>query len=121
MKQQSQTVRSPDGNVEIVFDIRPGLILYLKAEGCPYYTLRYRGVDLIEPSQLGLRLAGAAELTSNFALREATRAGCRICGNGSVGVPPLRHQRIDMVGSHAARHAHRHDTRPLGGGERRQQ
>lgn len=64
MKQH--TIQSPDGNVEVEFELRPGIILYLRAENCPCYTVRYKGSVLIEPSQLGLRFAGDPELTGNF-------------------------------------------------------
>jgi len=65
---ETPQIKSPDGNVEVNFELKPGMIMYLRAEGCPFYSVRYKGYDLIEPSQLGLRLAGAPELSANFEL-----------------------------------------------------
>lgn len=59
-------VMSPDGSVEIRFGLKTGLVLYVPSENCPFYSIRYRGREVIEESQLGLRFSAAGELSNCF-------------------------------------------------------
>jgi len=70
---QRETVQSPDGNVEVSFQLGKGMILYLQADNCPLYSIRYKGYEVIEPSQLGLRFAGAPELSCNFEIVDVAK------------------------------------------------
>lgn len=45
----AQTVKSPNGNVEVNFFIANG--------GIPTYSMKYKGKDVVKPSRLGLELA----------------------------------------------------------------
>ena len=35
------SIRSPDGSVEIRFELKTGLVLYVPSENCPFYSIRY--------------------------------------------------------------------------------
>jgi len=59
-------LQSPDGNVEIRFELKTGLVLYVPSENCPFYSIRYEGREVIEESQLGLRFSAAGELSNCF-------------------------------------------------------
>ena len=50
---QAQTLRSPDGQLEMDFTLREG--------GVPSYELTYKGKQVIKPSKLGLELYGEHE------------------------------------------------------------
>ncbi len=59
-------VQSPNGDIEISFELKPGLILCFPSENCPFYSIRYKGREVIGESQLGLRLSAAPELSNCF-------------------------------------------------------
>ena len=42
------SVKSPNGNLELTFNIN---------QGCAMYSLTYKGKDVVKPSRLGLELA----------------------------------------------------------------
>ncbi|MEC5395455.1 glycoside hydrolase family 97 protein [Bergeyella sp. RCAD1439] len=59
----AQTLKSPDGNFEMVFRLK---------QGVPYYHLSYRGETVVEDSRLGLRLLrdGAIQFASEIDLKK---------------------------------------------------
>jgi alpha-glucosidase len=63
-------VRSPDGTVVVTFDLVSGGGL----EGCPAYSVTYRGRPVLVESRLGLDLAGAPALDHGFTIAATSRA-----------------------------------------------
>ena len=61
--QETQT--SPNGNVQLTFDLK---------EGVPYYSLTYKGQEVIKPSRLGLELVDDVSLTNNFTTGKVERS-----------------------------------------------
>ena len=59
----AQTVSSPNGNVNLQFSLTDG--------GCPSYQLSYKGKQVVNPSMLGLELAGQENLMDGFQLTAA--------------------------------------------------
>ncbi len=64
-------VRSPDGNVVVTVD----LVSVGGLEGCPAYSVTYRGRPVLVESRLGLDLAGAPGLDHGFKIAATSRAG----------------------------------------------
>ena len=62
----AQTITSPDGNLSLSFS--------LTDKGVPTYAVNYKGAPVILPSQLGLRLNGAADLLDGFDAGEAVKS-----------------------------------------------
>ncbi|HEY4234118.1 MAG TPA: glycoside hydrolase family 97 protein [Lacipirellulaceae bacterium] len=61
---QSESVTSPNGTIEVVFSLR---------DGAPTYSVKRFGAELIRPSRLGFQLADAEPLDGNFAIESAER------------------------------------------------
>lgn len=59
---QAESVKSPDGNVELSFNIIEN--------GAPSYELTYKGKEVIKTSKLGLKLADAPDLTEGFVVSD---------------------------------------------------
>ena len=55
--ERSQTIRSPNGKVEVAFALR---------EGTPHYSVRYAGRTIVEPSVLGYEFRDADPLCSGL-------------------------------------------------------
>ncbi|MDP4203583.1 MAG: glycoside hydrolase family 97 N-terminal domain-containing protein, partial [Bacteroidota bacterium] len=54
MVSYSQSLKSPNGNLTLTFDIQDG--------GVPTYQLSYKGKAVIKPSHLGLELKGEKQV-----------------------------------------------------------
>jgi alpha-glucosidase len=64
-------VRSPDGNVVVTVE----LVSVGDLEGCPAYSVSYRGRPVLVESRLGLDLAGEPRLDHGFKIAATSRAG----------------------------------------------
>ena len=67
----SAEVRSPDGNVVVTVD----LVSVGGLEGCPAYSVTYRGRPVLVESRLGLDLVDAPGLDHGFTIAATSRAG----------------------------------------------
>ncbi|RPD49812.1 glycoside hydrolase family 97 protein [Hymenobacter sediminis] len=95
-------IKSPNGDVQVTVDVT--------AQGQPTYAVRYRRTELLRPSHLGLRLAGAdltqgleltkadkqTTVTDDYQLTTDKRANCHYRANrrvlhfaGAAGAPQL--------------------------------
>ena len=63
--QAQETQTSPDGNIQLTFDLK---------DGVPYYSLSYKGQEVIKPSRLGLELVDDYSLTDNFSTGKIERS-----------------------------------------------
>lgn len=60
---KAQSLTSPDGNLDLSFA--------LGSEGIPYYTLNYKGKEVIEPSKLGFEILwGTESLNKEFTIAD---------------------------------------------------
>lgn len=59
------TLQSPDGLFQLTF--------HLTSQGEPFYSLTYRGEEVIKPSKMGFELRGSADMKSGFVLQNTTR------------------------------------------------
>ena len=66
----AHTVKSPDGNVVITFDVAD----LDQRQGCPVYTVAYKGRPVLGPSRLGLDLEDGPDLDVGFAIVDVRRS-----------------------------------------------
>ncbi|MDD4198922.1 MAG: glycoside hydrolase family 97 N-terminal domain-containing protein [Paludibacter sp.] len=68
----SQTLQSPDGNIQIEFSLsKKTAHNYL--EGTPMYAVSYKGLPFLLPSRLGFELLGTAEMKSFLKVKDVLR------------------------------------------------
>lgn len=63
--QAKEKQTSPNGKVAVVFDIHDGI---------PYYSVTYRGKEVIKPSRMGIELINDFSLTENFKIKKAQKS-----------------------------------------------
>jgi len=61
---QPQQLQSPDKNFSLTFS--------LSATGEPFYTLTYKGNEVIKPSKLGMKLKNSTSLQEGFSIEKST-------------------------------------------------
>lgn len=53
-------IKSPSGNISVIFD--------LNKEGQPFYSVKYKSQDVIQPSLLGMKFENKGDYTKDFSL-----------------------------------------------------
>ena len=65
MTQAKEKQTSPDGKVAVEFDV---------VNGIPYYSVSYKGKDVINPSRLGIELINDYSLIDNFKIKDVNKS-----------------------------------------------
>ncbi len=68
-----QTLRSPDGRVEVTFELIEREEALYTGRGCPVWQVSYDDQSMLLPSALGIEIGGAAPFTTGLSLIRATR------------------------------------------------